>query len=139
MKKVMVFTVVLSLVFLGIRAPTDDWERRFRQEVLVAQSASIPRRKVGGLIRAFSLNRSRPHALRLGLRASVCELLLRPSSVRRHQPKIMFGVLVVVLCPDRVTDLGFSTGECQILLIGFLRVLGFRWLGTRGARRPPVG
>jgi hypothetical protein len=26
----------------------------------------------------------------------------------------MFGVLVVVLCPDRVADLGFSTGERQI-------------------------
>ena len=31
---------------VGIRARTNDWERRFRQEVLVAQSASIPRRKV---------------------------------------------------------------------------------------------
>jgi hypothetical protein len=30
---------------VGIRARTNDWERRFRQEVLIAQSASIPRRK----------------------------------------------------------------------------------------------
>src|SRR6516162_5350364 len=44
---------------VGIRARTDDWERRFRQEVLVAQSASIPRRKVRSdeLIRAFSSSR----------------------------------------------------------------------------------
>ena len=43
---------------VGIRARTNDWERPFRQEVLVAQSASIPRRKVRGdeLIRAFSLS-----------------------------------------------------------------------------------
>ena len=43
---------------VGIRARTDDWERRFRQEVLVAQSASIPRRKVRSdeLIRAISLS-----------------------------------------------------------------------------------
>jgi hypothetical protein len=43
---------------VGIRARTNDWERRFRQEVLVTQSASIPRRKVRSdeLIRAFSLS-----------------------------------------------------------------------------------
>ena len=35
----------------------------------------------------------------------------------------MFGVLVVVLCPDRVADLGFSAGERQIPLIVSLRVL----------------
>jgi hypothetical protein len=29
----------------------------------------------------------------------------------------MLGVLVVVLCPDGVADLGFSTGERQIPLI----------------------
>ena len=51
----------------------------------------------------------------------------------------MFGVLIVVLSPDGITDLGFSTRKCQILLIGSLRVLRSRWLGTRGARRPPVG
>ena len=49
----------------------------------------------------------------------------------------MFGVLVVVLSPDHITDLGFSTGKCHILLIGSLRVLRSR-LGTRGVRRPPV-
>jgi hypothetical protein len=50
----------------------------------------------------------------------------------------MFGVLIVVLSPDGIADLGFSTRKCQILLIGSLRVLRSRWLGTRGARRPPV-
>ena len=35
----------------------------------------------------------------------------------------MFGVLVVVLCPDRVADLRFRTGERQIPLIAFLRIL----------------
>jgi hypothetical protein len=33
----------------------------------------------------------------------------------------MFGVLVVVLSPDHITDLGFRTGKCHILLIGSLR------------------
>ena len=35
----------------------------------------------------------------------------------------MFGVLVVVLCPDRVADLGFSAGKRQIPLIVSLRIL----------------
>ena len=35
----------------------------------------------------------------------------------------MFGVLIVVLCPDRVADLGFGAGERQIPLIVSLRVL----------------
>ena len=39
----------------------------------------------------------------------------------------MFGVLIVVLSPDGITDLGFSTRKCQILLIGSLRVLRSRW------------
>jgi hypothetical protein len=29
----------------------------------------------------------------------------------------MFGVLVIVLCPDCVADLGFSAGERQIPLV----------------------
>ena len=41
----------------------------------------------------------------------------------------MFGVLVVVLCPDRVADLGFITSERQIPLIVFLRVLRALRLG----------
>jgi hypothetical protein len=44
----------------------------------------------------------------------------------------MFGVLVVTLCPDRVADLGFSTGERQISFIVSLRVLGALGLGASG-------
>src|SRR5580704_15654775 len=39
--------------------------------------------------------------------------------VRGQGPEIMFGVLVVVLCPDPVADLGLGTGERQIPLIVF--------------------
>jgi hypothetical protein len=35
----------------------------------------------------------------------------------------MFGVLVVVFCPDYVAALGFSLGERQIPLIVSLRVV----------------
>ena len=35
----------------------------------------------------------------------------------------MFSVLVVILCPDHVADLGFGTGERQIPFIVSLRVL----------------
>ena len=35
----------------------------------------------------------------------------------------MFGVLVVVLCPDRVADLSFSAGKRQVPLIVSLRGL----------------
>jgi hypothetical protein len=30
----------------------------------------------------------------------------------RDGPEIIFGVLVVVLCPDRIAGKGFSTSEC---------------------------
>jgi len=50
----------------------------------------------------------------------------------------MFGVLVVILCPDRVADLGFSTGERQIPLIVSLRVLRALRLGAGGTRCPPL-
>jgi hypothetical protein len=46
----------------------------------------------------------------------------------------MFGVLVVVLCPDRVAGLGFSTGERQIPLIVSLRVLRALPLGSCGPK-----
>src|SRR5258705_8145959 len=49
--------------------------------------------------------------------------LLRRSSVRGHRSEIMFGVLVVVFCPDYVAALGFSLGERQIPLIVSLRVV----------------
>ena len=46
----------------------------------------------------------------------------------------MFGVLIVVLSPDRITDLGFSTRKCQISALN-------PWPGAwrRGpGRRPPL-
>ena len=64
--------------------------------------------------------------------------LLRPFSVRAHRSEIMFGVLVVVLCPDRVADLGFITSERQIPLIVSLRVLRALRLGAGGTRCPPL-
>ena len=51
-------------------------------------------------------------------------------SVRAHRSEIMFGVLVVILCPDHIADLGFSTGERQIPFIVSLRVLGALRLGA---------
>ncbi len=45
----------------------------------------------------------------------------------------MFGVLVIVLCPDCVADLRFSTGERQIPLVVSSRVLKAYRLGAGGA------
>ena len=42
----------------------------------------------------------------------------------------MFGVLVVVFCPDYVAALGFSLGERQIPLIVSLRVVRARLFGA---------
>src|SRR6516165_7508746 len=58
--------------------------------------------------------------------------------VRAHRSEIMFGVLVVILCPDDIADLGFSTGERQIPFIVSLRVLGALRLGASGTRCPPL-
>jgi hypothetical protein len=44
----------------------------------------------------------------------------------------MFGVLIIVLCPDCVADLGFSAGERQIPLAVSSRVLRAYGLGARG-------
>ena len=60
-----------------IRARTDDWERRFRQEVLVAQSASIPRRKVRSdeLTRCQSQHwerRASPNVIKNSLDPALC-------------------------------------------------------------------
>src|ERR1700751_1369370 len=61
--------------------------------------------------------------------------LLPSFSVRGHRLKIVLGVLIVVLCPDRVADLGFGAGERQIPLIVSLRVLR---AGAGGTRCPPL-
>ena len=46
----------------------------------------------------------------------------------------MFGVLVIILCADRVADLGFSTGERQIPLIVSSRVVKAVLFGVGGIR-----
>ncbi len=61
--------------------------------------------------------------------------LLPSFSVRGHRPKIVLGVLIVILCPDRVADLSFGAGERQIPLIVSLRVLR---AGAGGTRCPPL-
>jgi hypothetical protein len=64
--------------------------------------------------------------------------LLRSFSVRGHRSEIMFGVLVIVLCRDRVADLGFSAGERQVPLVVSSRVLRAYRLGAGGTRCPPL-
>jgi hypothetical protein len=46
----------------------------------------------------------------------------------------MFGVLVVVFCPDCVAAKGFSTGERQIPLIVSLRVVRALQFWSGGVR-----
>jgi len=53
-----------------------------------------------------------------------------------HRSVVMFGVLVVVLCRDRVAILRFSTGQRQIALIASLQVLKAIWLGSGRGRYP---
>src|SRR5271154_4372785 len=50
----------------------------------------------------------------------------------------MFGVLVVVLCPDCIADLGFCPGERQVSLIVSSCVLRAVRLRTGGIRFPSV-
>ena len=50
----------------------------------------------------------------------------------------MFGVLVIVLCPDGVADLGFGASKRQIPLVISSRVLRAYRLGACGARCPPL-
>src|SRR5580692_1330903 len=64
-------------------------------------------------------------------------ILLRPVRLWAHRSEIMFGVLVVVLCRDRIAVLDFGTSERQIPLIASLRALRVRRVGTAGIRWPP--
>jgi hypothetical protein len=50
----------------------------------------------------------------------------------------MFGVLVVVFCPDWVAALGFSLGERQIPVIVSSRVVRALWLWSGRTRCPPL-
>jgi hypothetical protein len=63
---------------------------------------------------------------------------LSRSSIRGHQSEIMFGVLVVVFCPDWVAALGFSLGERQIPVIVSSRVVRALWLWSGRTRCPPL-
>jgi hypothetical protein len=58
-----------------------------------------------------------------GTKVAVAVAALHPLSVRRHQPEIMFGVLVVVLCRDGIAGPGFALGQCEIPLIAASRVV----------------
>jgi hypothetical protein len=71
-------------------------------------------------------------------RSAVVARILRSFCVRGHRSKIMFGVLVIVLRPDGVADLGFRASKRQIPLIISSRVLRAYRLGARGARCPPL-
>jgi hypothetical protein len=65
--------------------------------------------------------------------------LLRSLSIRGHRPKIMFGVLVVVLCRDCIAILCFHPGQRQIPLIALFQVLKALRLKTGCDRHPALG
>ena len=54
--------------------------------------------------------------------------------IRGHRSEIMFGVLVVVFCPDCVSALNFSLGERQIPFIVSSRVVRAVLFGAGGIR-----
>jgi hypothetical protein len=64
--------------------------------------------------------------------------LLRPFSVRRHQPEIVFSVLVVVLGPDDIPGPRFFLGKREISLVASLGVSMLVRLGSGGTRYPPL-
>jgi hypothetical protein len=78
------------------------------------------------------------------LRPTSTERLLRRWSVCRHQSEIVFGVLVIIFCPDDIPGSCFFLGQREIILIasqGALKpVRGradstrIRSLGARGKR-----
>ena len=68
-------------------------------------------------------------------RPSLQSLLCR-AGIRGHRSEIMFGVLVVILGPDRIATLGFSLGQRQIPFIVSLCVLRALRLGAGGIRCP---
>ena len=64
--------------------------------------------------------------------------LLSRSCVRRHRSEIVLGVLVVILCSNQITCLGFSLGQRQVPLIISLCVLRTLRLRARSVRGPPL-
>jgi hypothetical protein len=63
---------------------------------------------------------------------------LSRSSIGRHQPEIMLGVLIIVLGRDPVARLEFSSGQCQVPVIVSSRVVRATWLWPRRTRCPPL-
>ena len=59
-------------------------------------------------------------------------------SIRRHQPEIVFGVLVVVLRRNDVPRPGFFLGKREISLAASLGALRPVQLGAGGTRCPPL-
>jgi hypothetical protein len=51
----------------------------------------------------------------------------------------MFGVLVIVLCPDCVANLSFGAGKSEITLVVSSCVLRAYRFGAGDTRCPPLG
>jgi hypothetical protein len=66
------------------------------------------------------------------------EVVLRRFSVRRHQPEIVFGVLVVVFRRNDVPRPGFFLGKREISLVASLGALIPVQLRAGGTRCPPL-
>ena len=58
---------------------------------------------------------------------------------RVHRSEVMFRVLVVILCCDRIAILSFSAGQRQISLIGYFHVLKALRLRSGRSRSPTIG
>lgn len=63
----------------------------------------------------------------------LCRGLLRSFRIQGNRSKIMFRVLVIILGPDCVANLGFGAGKGQIPLVVSSRVLRAYRLGTCSA------
>src|SRR5262245_32499960 len=63
---------------------------------------------------------------------------LSRSSIRGHQSKIMFGVLVVVLGGYPIARLEFSLGQGQVTVIASSRVVSAPWVRAGRTRCPPL-
>ena len=66
------------------------------------------------------------------------EVVLRRFSVRRHQPEIVFGVLVVILRRHGVPRPGLFLGKLKISLVASLGALTPVQLGAGCTRCPPL-
>ena len=88
--------------------------------------------------------RSHPSARRLSttagfilqIRAQPLQCLLCRSGVRGHRPEVVFGMLVVILCPDQIAGPDFSLSQRQIPFVVSLRILRTFRLGAADIRCP---